>query len=69
MSNEKLQPFHKSLLSLLAHADASEMKTLADLIHITLIPPSSYSEILRAWKRRRDELRCPDHGITNRLSS
>lgn len=69
MSNEKLQPFHKSLLSLLAHADAAEMKTLADLIHITLIPPSSYPEILKAWKRRREELKCSDHGITGRLSS
>jgi len=69
MSNEKLQPFHKSVLSLLAHADVAEMRILADLIHITLIPESSYAEILRAWKRRKEELKCSDHGITSRLSS
>ncbi|MCX6714206.1 MAG: hypothetical protein NTX72_00125 [Candidatus Uhrbacteria bacterium] len=54
---------------LIANANVQEMSIFAHQIHITLIPPSSYGEILRAWKRRCQEIKCPDHGITARLST
>lgn len=69
MPQEKLLPFHKSILILIANANAQEMSIYAHMIHITLIPGSSQAEILRAWKRRCQEIHCADHGVTAHLSS
>lgn len=68
MPHEKPQPFHKSILVLIPSANAFEMSVYAHLIHITLIPASSYAEILRAWKHRCQEIKCDDHGVTALLS-
>jgi hypothetical protein len=68
MPQEKLLPFHKSILILIANANAQEMSIYAHMIHITLIPESSRAEILRAWKRRCQEISCPNHGVTAHLS-
>ena len=69
--HEKREPFHKYILTALKNANVTEieMKVYANLIHDTFIPDSSYAEILRVWKRRCQEIGCPDHGVTRRLTS
>ena len=68
MPHDKRQPFHKSILLLIPHASAEEMKVYAQILHYTLIPPTSTQEILRAWKRRCQEIKCSDHGIQTRFA-
>lgn len=68
MPREKLEPFHKSIIYLIANADAAEMRIYANILHQTQIPSSSNAEILRAWKRRCHEIKCPDHEITKRFT-
>ena len=69
MPQEKLQPFHRSILLLIPNATAQEMSIFAHILHVTLIPESSRNEILHVWKHRRQEIKCDDHGITTLLSS
>ena len=65
----KCSAFHKQILVELKIATELEMRLYANLIHDTFIPDSSYAEILRVWKRRCQEIGCPDHGVTRRLTS
>lgn len=69
MFTDKREPFHKSVIGFIMYASAPEMVLLAKMIHETQIPPSSHSEIRRAWERRCSEIKCPNHDVSKRLSS